>query len=138
MPTLIRQGITFHYVDSANSGLPFVLQHGLGGDCTQPIGLFTPPDWLRLICLDCRGNGLTEPLGPAESLGFATYADDVLALLDSLTIQHAIVGGISMGGYIAMVFGAKYPELCMYVLKSYFILFAGVLVVDTIETTTVG
>jgi pimeloyl-ACP methyl ester carboxylesterase len=28
--------------------------------------------------------------------------------------KKAIVFGYSMGGYIAMAFGAKYPELCRY------------------------
>lgn len=102
MPILARQGIAFHYTDSGAGGVPFVFQHGLGGDCTQPVGLFAPPDWLRIICLDCRGHGNTHSLGPVESLGFATYADDVVALLDSLSQERAIVGGISMGAGIAL------------------------------------
>lgn len=37
------------------------------------------------------------------------YADEVKQLLDQLHIQKAIIGGESMGGYIALAFLQKYP-----------------------------
>jgi len=109
MPVFTHQGIRFHYVDSGGGGVPLVLQHGLGGDCSQPTGLFAPASWLRMLCLDCRGHGRTQPLGPAESLSFNGYADDVIALLDSLNIPSAICGGISMGAGIALNLALRYP-----------------------------
>ena len=42
MPVFTHQGIRFHYVDTGGDGVPLVLQHGLGGDCSQPTGLFAP------------------------------------------------------------------------------------------------
>lgn len=113
MPTFAHDGIRFHYADSyADSGagrLVFAFQHGLGGDCSQPFGLFAPPDWLRLICLDCRGHGATPP-GPEAALGFTTYADDVVALLDHLGIEQAVAGGISMGAGIALNLAHRHPK----------------------------
>ena len=62
-----------------------------------------------MLCLDCRGHGRTQPLGPAGSLSFDGYADDVIALLDSLMIPSAICGGISMGAGIALNIALRYP-----------------------------
>ena len=59
---------------------PFVFQHGLGGDVSQPAGVFPPPRGFRLISLDCRGHGGTRPLGPADKLSVSSFADDVVAL----------------------------------------------------------
>ena len=67
-------------------GRPFVFQHGMGGDVTQPAGLFTPPPGVRLVALDCRGHGRTRPTGDPAKLCFDVMADDVVALLDHLRI----------------------------------------------------
>lgn len=38
------------------------------------------------------------------------FADDVAALLDALDIDTAVVGGVSMGGQIAMEFHLRHPD----------------------------
>ena len=38
------------------------------------------------------------------------YADEIKQLLDQLHIQKAIIGGESMGGYVALAFLEKYPD----------------------------
>ena len=40
----------------------------------------------------------------------SAYADDMAALLDSLGIGQAIVGGLSMGGYVAFAMLRRHPE----------------------------
>jgi pimeloyl-ACP methyl ester carboxylesterase len=58
MPAIERDGLSFHYLDEGHpSGRPFVFQHGLGGDVSQPAGVFSPPSGVRLLSLDCRGHG---------------------------------------------------------------------------------
>jgi hypothetical protein len=43
MPAFERGGLAFNYVDDGDpSGRPFVFQHGLGGDVSQPAGVFPP------------------------------------------------------------------------------------------------
>ena len=62
-----------------------------------------PPGW-RFIAPDLRG---FRGVGPAfEDLGLEGvtmdgYAADVLALMTHLEIERAVVGGLSMGGYVA-------------------------------------
>lgn len=111
MPTFERDGLRFNYIDTGDpDGRPFVLQHGMGGDVTQPAGLFVPPPGVRLIALDCRGHGLTGPTGDPAKLRFAVMADDVIALLDHLGIACATVGGVSMGSGVALTLALRHPD----------------------------
>jgi pimeloyl-ACP methyl ester carboxylesterase len=109
MACLHHDGITFHYLDSGE-GVPFLFQHGLGGDLTRSYGLLTPPLPFRLLSFDFRGHGETRPLGDSEKLSFATFADDLLAVLDERHIAQAVIGGISMGAAVALNFALRYPQ----------------------------
>ena len=101
MPYLHHDGLDFHYRDHGQ-GIPFVFQHGLGGDVNQSFGLFTPSPGYRLITLDCRGHGETRPLGDPDTISLATFADDVCALLNQLALPQVVIGGISMGAAVAL------------------------------------
>ena len=85
--------------DESGSGLPVVLLHGFPHDRTlwsPQLGAFV--DTCRFIAPDLRGFGesIVEPPYTVDR-----YADDVVALLDKLGIDRAVIGGLSMGGYIA-------------------------------------
>jgi pimeloyl-ACP methyl ester carboxylesterase len=57
-------------------------------------------DRARFIVPDLRGfGGSSVAAGPSE---MGAMADDVLALLDHLGIGSAMVGGVSMGGYVSL------------------------------------
>jgi len=101
--------IRFRYHETG-MGLPFVFQHGLGGSLEQPFSLFTPPNEVRMIAMDSRGHGQTEPLGPVEQISLARFADDVCQLLDFLQISQAVVGGISMGAAVALNLALRFPD----------------------------
>lgn len=57
---------------------------------------------------DLRGSGNT-PLGTA-SPDLDVLADDVARLLDERDVERAVVGGTSMGGYVAMAFVRRHPQ----------------------------
>jgi len=62
----------------------------------------------RVIRYDHRGEGRSpEPAGPYE---IADLGRDVLALMDRLWIERAHVGGVSLGGMVAMWIGAHAPD----------------------------
>ncbi|HEX7506426.1 MAG TPA: alpha/beta fold hydrolase [Polyangia bacterium] len=61
----------------------------------------------RLIVPDMRGFGESD-LGSSD-VSIADMADDVAVMLDSLGIKRAAVGGLSMGGYVALAFAARHP-----------------------------
>jgi len=62
----------------------------------------------RVIAPDMRGFGASSLGGRDASI--ADMADDVAGLLDSLGIERAAVGGLSMGGYVSLAFAARHPE----------------------------
>ena len=62
----------------------------------------------RLVALDWRGFGESEITGGITTMEL--FADDVARLMDALGIQHAILCGLSMGGYAAFAFLRKYPQ----------------------------
>lgn len=61
----------------------------------------------RLIAPDLRGFGDTNATPPPYSMDM--YADDLAALLDHLAVGRVVLGGLSMGGYVAFAFWRRYP-----------------------------
>lgn len=76
-----------------------------------------PPGW-GVVVPDLRGFGQST-LGEG-SPGMGDYAEDVIDLLDRLHIDEAVIGGLSMGGYVAFELYRRAPEY-----------FAGLLLADT-------
>lgn len=62
----------------------------------------------RVIVPDMRGFGASD-LGPGNH-SIADMADDVAALMVNLGIAKATVGGMSMGGYVALAFAARHRD----------------------------
>jgi pimeloyl-ACP methyl ester carboxylesterase len=110
MPFFAANGITFHYADDHHDRIPFVFQHGLGADISQPMGFFGKDRLFRLISMDCRGHGRTVPLGNRDFLRFNSFTDDIIHLLDHLNLPKVVMGGISMGAGIALNFAVRYPD----------------------------
>ncbi|MCA9968609.1 MAG: alpha/beta fold hydrolase [Anaerolineales bacterium] len=66
-------------------------------------------DLVRVVAPDLRGFGRSSAPPPPYTVG--TYADDCADLLDYLAIPGpVVVGGLSMGGYVALEFYRRYPE----------------------------
>jgi pimeloyl-ACP methyl ester carboxylesterase len=61
-----------------------------------------------VIYLDLRGHGRSEWGDPA-TWSFEVCADDVRGFCDALGIAEPIVYGHSMGGFVAMLYGARHP-----------------------------
>src|ERR1041384_7297630 len=65
----------------------------------------------RLITADLRGHGETEsPADPAAYSLPATVAD-LRALLQHLGVDRAVVGGLSLGGYVSLHFALPPPRM---------------------------
>lgn len=62
---------------------------------------------VRLVAPDLRGRAGSSPLPPGD--GLATHVDDVVALLDHLELDRAVVAGHSMGGFVAALLAARHP-----------------------------
>lgn len=98
MIALLPGGLELAY-DEAGSGTPLLLVHGWPHDRTLwrgQLGGLAP--FARVIAADLRGVGGSTVHGPYT---IDQYADDLVAFLERLGIPHAVVCGLSMGGYIA-------------------------------------
>jgi pimeloyl-ACP methyl ester carboxylesterase len=62
----------------------------------------------RVITPDLRGFGGSALGDDAPSLDLC--ADDVAELLDRLALDRVVLGGLSMGGYVAMAFLRRHPQ----------------------------
>lgn len=100
--------MNLHYSDQG-AGPALVMQHGLGGQLSQAIELGTELGAYRLICMDARGHGQT-PYSLDRPASFDQSVDDLVAILDHLEIEKAIVGGVSMGAGISMNMALRYPD----------------------------
>ncbi len=94
--------------DSMGAGAPLVLLHAFPFDrrmWRQTAEALAAGR--RVLVPDMRGFG-GSPLGVGFSI--ADLADDLAAFLDTLGLPRAAVGGLSMGGYVALAFAHRYPE----------------------------
>lgn len=63
----------------------------------------------KVICIDLPGHGKSAIQSQDQSIEL--MADIVKIVLEHLQITHCIIAGHSMGGYVAMAFLDKYPEM---------------------------
>ena len=99
-------GIALAYSDQG-TGLPLVFLHAFPLNrrmwTAQEEGLSSR---FRVITIDLRGHGESD--APLWHYTLDQAAEDVRALLDQLSIQQAVLIGLSMGGYILFAFYRKY------------------------------
>lgn len=102
-------GTELFYAEEGN-GPPCVLLHGGPGLDHQEFFPYLSPlaDSLRLIYLDHRGNGRSQPI-PPEQFTTAAVVEDVEALRVALGFERMIVLGHSFGGFIALSYALSYP-----------------------------
>jgi pimeloyl-ACP methyl ester carboxylesterase len=93
----------------AGAGWPVVLIHAfpVNADMWRPQLERVPEGW-RFIAPDVRG------FGPDGSVpGVFTLDDvaaDIAAFMDHLKLDRAVIGGLSMGGYITLALARRSPE----------------------------
>lgn len=100
---LLDRTVRYH---EAGSGRTCILLHAfpLSADQWLPQLHRVPPGW-RLVAPDVRGfRGMGDAYQDIglEHATMATHAADVLQLMNHLDVDRAVVGGLSMGGYITL------------------------------------
>lgn len=110
MPKLNRDGVQIHY-EIRGRGPTLLLTHGFSATgemwAGQLAGL-TPN--FTVITWDMRGHGRSDyPEDQALYSEEATVAD-MAALLDVAGAQSAVIGGLSLGGYMSLAFHRAHPE----------------------------
>ena len=110
MPHLERNDVSLHYA-LAGSGPPVMLSHGFSASLRmwddQTVAL---ADAHRVLTWDMRGHGKTS--GPDAQAGYceSETVADMAALLDACAIDRAVIGGLSLGGYMSLAFYNAHPD----------------------------
>jgi pimeloyl-ACP methyl ester carboxylesterase len=82
----------------------FTLDHSMWDAQRETVG-----STYRVIAPDLRGHG--QSAAPDGIYPIDDMADDVVELLDALKIREPVVlGGLSMGGYVALSLAVRYPK----------------------------
>lgn len=104
----LHTGTTIHYSD-VGQGMPLILAHGfmLDQSMFRPVGRQLKSH-CRLVTWDARGHG--RSIYEGNPFSQRDNAEDLLALMDELGIERAVVGGHSQGGYIAMIAALRHPQ----------------------------
>jgi aminoacrylate hydrolase len=108
MPKAAVAGGKIHY-EEAGSGQPLIFVSGLGGAARswQPQGAAFSAHY-RVITYDQRGTGASDRLQRVFSIDQMT--DELIGLMDSLSIERAHLVGMSTGGAIGQTLAIMHPE----------------------------
>jgi len=111
MPRVSVNGVSLYY-EVAGHGSPLVLAHGFacGLRMWDPQVKALARSW-RVVTYDLRGHGISGAPADAAAYSQPISVADLRALLEHLEIRRAAVGGLSMGGNIALNFALAHPEM---------------------------
>lgn len=101
------------YDQYGSSAAPLVVYlHGLllDAELNRGIAQALAEQGYRVVLLDLLGHGRSDKPTHASSYRIDSYADQVIALLDHLGAEKAVLGGISLGANVSLFAAAHYPE----------------------------
>ena len=110
MPYLSLPGVDLWYEDSAGSGAPVIFLHAATGTCDSwvyQLPAFAAAGY-RCVAYDRRTWGRSTPTAAEHQPGFA--ADDLHALLESLSLERVHLVATAAGGITALDYALTHPE----------------------------
>lgn len=109
----LPNGLHLPYIEQGEAaGVPLVLVHAIG-DSRRSFELLLPhlPDSIRVLAPTQRGHGdATRPPAGYRSRDFAA---DLVAFLDAVHVETAVIAGASSGGLVAQRFAIDNPSRTM-------------------------
>ena len=112
MPFATVSGTRLHYLDAGSGNPPVVLLHAFPVNAAmwdEQIAVLVR-QW-RVLAPDLPGFGHTDPPADAGAASMEAWADLVAGLVRSLGLGPVVVGGLSMGGYVAFALLRRHPHL---------------------------
>jgi pimeloyl-ACP methyl ester carboxylesterase len=109
MPFVERDGVRIFY-EAAGDGPPVLLSHGYSATSRMWRGQVEAlaPRY-RIITWDMRGHGQSDSPDDPALYSEAATVGDMAAILDALGIDTAVIGGLSLGGYMSLAFHLAHP-----------------------------
>lgn len=113
--TMVVDGIAMSWEESGE-GVPVVLVHGIP---TSPrLWRYVVPrlDAARVLAWEMVGYGDSIPAGRDSDISVGRQAGYLLAWLDALRIDRAVLAGHDLGGGVVQIAALRRPELCAGIL----------------------
>jgi len=109
MPHLERDGARIHY-EVHGSGPAILLSHGFASTSVMWRGQIGPLSAAHtLILWDMRGHGRSDAPDDPGQYGEDLTVGDMAAILDVVGADAAVIGGLSLGGYMSLAFHRVLP-----------------------------
>ena len=109
MAMLDRDGVSISY-DSVGSGPPILLSNGYSATAQMWTGQVDA--WsgdFQIVTWDMRGHGLSDSPDDPALYNEAQTVGDMAAVLDACGVERAVIGGLSLGGYMSLAFNLEHP-----------------------------
>lgn len=102
-------GVELRYIRSGGTERPLVVAHGLYDNAVSRLPLLSElsPTY-DVVAYDARGHGQSD--APATGYSVENRVDDLIGLLDELSIESPILLGHSTGGNTILAAAARQPE----------------------------
>lgn len=111
MAFLNRDGVRIFY-DVQGSGPAVLLSHGYSATSQMwARQVEALRDRYRVITWDMRGHGESDSPGDQALYSEEATCGDMAGILRELGIGKAVIGGLSLGGYMSLAFNVRYPEM---------------------------
>ena len=112
MSTFRHEGRTLAYTDYGDGSRIVILLHGLllSQRMHEPLARALAERGSRVITLDLLGHGRSERPRDPQCYSMSFFGEQVIALLDHLEIEEAVVLGTSLGANAALEAAAQAPE----------------------------
>jgi len=109
MAFIDRDGVKLYY-EVHGSGPALLLTHGYSSSARMWAGQIEmlAKDF-QLILWDMRGHGRTDYPAALEAYSEEATVADMAALLDAVHAPSAVIGGLSLGGYMSLAFHRVHP-----------------------------
>lgn len=104
-------GVQLGYEEHGRGPELIVLMHGLLLDAgiNRAVAAGLAEQGYRVVLLDLAGHGTSDKPRHAAHHRIDRYADQVVALLDELGVESAVIGGVSLGANVSLFVADRAP-----------------------------
>jgi pimeloyl-ACP methyl ester carboxylesterase len=112
MPSLLYQGHRIEYAEYGEGDRVLVLIHGLllNRHMFDRLGPQLAERGNRVVCVDLLGHGASADPEDLRLYSMPLFARQVVAVLDHLELETAVVGGTSLGANVALELAVHEPD----------------------------
>ncbi|MBR0860548.1 pimeloyl-ACP methyl ester carboxylesterase [Bradyrhizobium diazoefficiens] len=110
MPKIDRDGVGIYY-EVHGDGPPLLLTHGYSSTSAmwrEQVDALAKDH--KLVLWDMRGHGQSDYPDDPKAYSEALTVGDMAAILDTVGSKRAVIGGLSLGGYMSLAFTRAYPQ----------------------------